>query len=1127
MALLLWPSLVTAVPVTRQQELDQAARLAGDVGTYQYRTDVLQTTHPTLRLENAGRQPETSRMTVDGAVDRANASMEMTIWAPGTGTDGLELKVLDGKAYGRSETDGEWTEIENPSDVFAPGGDPFGFVAAAENVQVPSAIGDPDVPSYTFDINGLKFARTISTQLEAELRRTGELPYGVTLGVARQYVDMKGSGELWINDDGLPIRQTIHLEFPPKKGAVDWVEADITTNFSNWDTRGVDNQLFWAIPRLVDDPSILTKDPLSLFPNFSSLPPISQDVKQFGFTLGTMLLIAALVGFAITHRLIRLTQLYGAIAIAVTLSLVITPWLQSNRATAFSQHQQNRQTTRDRELSDQQKLGELKDDLSGRSFDPLVNPLADLPTGQSVGPTSQSLKPASQSTLSMTERGPTLKPNVQVPPDDFFTGQDSDGDGLNDEVELLKLGTEAGSIDSDGDGISDRTEVVGFSYSGQTWYLNPLSIDTNGDTLMDVAECPALEDINPDDKSLGTPSGTICRDTDGDGTPDVFDFDNDGDGVPDSVDSSPNFTGSLTSNAQDSMNLILNGYATSKSLYVDFEIRPTDANADHLWYTNNVLDWPDNDREGQITRISDTTLSSLENFSGGKTANGDIILTPMLEVEIPAPEGNSSNPSGALPVLSGFDEGTLPDAELGDWLDIVALSNYGITVSQSEDGKLYAYVPLILVEDTVGDTPVAWAGRMYYNTLNNNWGASHKVRMIWLVTAVIDECDPDCENPDTITTKTSIIQTYYEKFHLTGLSVTEHHGMDTAVIAQTDAGSADYENYLWHLSNGLESAFIGAGLVDGERFDIGDIESRFDNDSTTGSQSPQRWGIPKAKLDVSLFSEPDPTLGWNDLVNNQVQGILSANYGTQANTPVNLLFAREETIKSLSLDDSNAISIVGTTLTADLGSQGRQTFASMNWSPYIYDGLGWVSHDLTDYLGHLDTQMNAVIDIADFLGGDQPADAAVAKQGAVTMAKSYYMAHYKGNSDLVQFEDTPTGTDPVDDAALSLPAGVDAEDLILGDMLELLLTLIEDQSSVTIDNALVANNAASGLTESLASVLEGIGKSENGFADAAVGQTSSASSLVKRAYKYLAKIKGTSPKYCRPSAIMGRFQTWN
>jgi hypothetical protein len=75
MALLLWPSLVTAVPVTHGQKLDRAARLAGDVGTYQYRTDVLQTTHPTLRIENAGRQPETSRMTVDGAVNRANASM--------------------------------------------------------------------------------------------------------------------------------------------------------------------------------------------------------------------------------------------------------------------------------------------------------------------------------------------------------------------------------------------------------------------------------------------------------------------------------------------------------------------------------------------------------------------------------------------------------------------------------------------------------------------------------------------------------------------------------------------------------------------------------------------------------------------------------------------------------------------------------------------------------------------------------------------------------------------------------------------------------------------------------------------------------------------------------------------
>ena len=644
---------------------------------------------------------------------------------------------------------------------------------------------------------------------------------------------------------------------------------------------------------------------------------------------------------------------------------------------------------------------------------------------------------------------------------------------------------------------------------------------------MDVAECPALEDINPSDKSLTTPTGSTCRDLDGDGTPDVFDFDNDGDSAPDAVDSSPNSRLDVTRLAQDSVELKLNGYGTGDSLYVDFELRPTDANADHLLYTNNVLDWPDNDREGQVTRVSDTTLSSLENFSGGKTANGDILLTPMLEVEIPAPSINTGNPSGGLPVLSGFDQANLADAALGNWLDVRALANYDINVSQSNNGKLYAFVPLILIEDAVGDTPVAWAGRMYYNTLNLVWGASHKVRLVWLVTAVVDTCELPVDEDydvwcasdklDHWTTTTSIVQTYYEKFHLTGLSVREHYGVETAIVAQTDAASADYENYLWHLSNGLERVFIGSGLVDGRRFDLAEIERRFDKDSGTDALAPERWGIPKPMLDVTVFSAPDPTIGWNDLVNNHVKSILAATYGgAPTGTPqVTLLFAREETLKSTTLDDSDALSVVGTTLTVDLGSLGRQRFASMNWSPYVYDGLSWVSDDPANYLGHLDTQMNKVIDTADLLSGEQPGDAALAKQGAVAMAKSYYMAHYKGTSDLVEFDDTPTGEDTVDDLSLSLPSGQDAEDLILSDMLELLLTLHEDETTVIIDNSVVANNAASGLTATVATVLEDIGKSESGLIEAGISQTSSASSLLKKAYKKLGNVSGTSPKYAK------------
>ncbi len=40
----LWPSLVTAMPLTARQQLERAWRFANDVGSFEYRPEVLQTT---------------------------------------------------------------------------------------------------------------------------------------------------------------------------------------------------------------------------------------------------------------------------------------------------------------------------------------------------------------------------------------------------------------------------------------------------------------------------------------------------------------------------------------------------------------------------------------------------------------------------------------------------------------------------------------------------------------------------------------------------------------------------------------------------------------------------------------------------------------------------------------------------------------------------------------------------------------------------------------------------------------------------------------------------------------------------------------------------------------------------
>jgi hypothetical protein len=823
-ALLLWPTLVTAIPLTPKQEVDSAWRFAGDVGSYQYRTDVIQTTHPTARLENAGRNIKSTRMTVEGAIDQASETMNMTLWMPGAGKDGLQMKIEGGKSYGRVGSGQDWEELDNPTSIFAPGGDPLGFLAATENVkpnpatlsQDDSAAPDITNRSYTFDINGLEFARAIREQLEAEMRRNGELPRGMSLGMVSQYVDMRGHGEIWLGANGLPSRQVIHLEFPPEKGAYDWAEADIVTDFTRWDVEGIESQPSWAISRLVDDPSLLINDPLSLLPSPSSIvPPISEDMKQIGFILAVLGLMTAISIAAISNGMFP--QVYAAVGVAVVFSLIATPVIQAHSRTPYVERQQQQRAEFERQQEQVRLLHEAEAKISGRIFNPLVDPLAGESSAQTMSVTSQSLT-NEIGFGSLPAKNPAQL-NVATCPND------ADCDGLDDDVETLKLGTDPNRADTDGDNISDRAEVEGFIYLGQRWYLNPLSSDSNGDGQIDSIECPELEDVDADG-NIFAPSGSQCGDTDGDGTPDVFDFDDDADGVPDIVDSSPDYVGDLNSNFHDQMSFGLTGYETGKSLLVDFEIRPTDIK--HLWYTNNGLDWPDQDTQGQITRVNDVTFLDVNTGnSSPKADNGDIMLTPLLEVTIPAPPNNSANPSGGLPVLSSFS-GDIASSELSQWLDEEALDTYGITVSQAEIGDpIYAYVPLAIIEDVVGDTPVAWGARMYYNTDNADWGSDHELRVVWMITALVDSCTaPDgvtfddycAENFDNWTTDITVIQTYYEDFALTGLSVQEHHGMEIAVVAQRDADTVDYEDSLWVLVNGLEQSFIRGDLSNGSRF---------------------------------------------------------------------------------------------------------------------------------------------------------------------------------------------------------------------------------------------------------------------------------------------------------------------
>jgi hypothetical protein len=672
------PRTVAADPAGAVREAWERAR---DAGIYAFATDLTQVAYPARTLTGAGRGPDRAELHMEGNVDQPARTLQFRMWQGGGGAlapgSGAEARIEGDRAYLRP-AGGEWKEAENFSGGFAPGNDPLAFLAGIKDVREVMAKEQTNDPSritqrvarFSFQLDGRALAAYMRDQLERQLTENGELPLNVTLDAPGSFREMTGNGELWVDGAGLPLRLTMHLVFPEQVNG-SHLEAEVQTDFSGFPAQTA------AAPAISEDPLAWAGAALSAV----SLPGRAVEAGSAGGALACGLGLTALL---LACR--RSRRLYAAVVIAVIFSMVVVPVMQDQRAAAFFERRAARAPdglglgAPSREAAGEGAAEQVagRDENLAPSWDPHRDPLA-LPSlgdaemqgrgdAETLGRREASPRlsfsassdlpasaaPASAATPSATALNCSQSDTTDSDGDgvndyeecvyDLDPGlPDKDGDGLTDGQELNKLGTDATKPDTDGDMITDTLEVEGFMVGGKHWYLNPNHPDTNNDGLTDSVECPVLVDVaNPTEEDYKN----SC-DSDQDGVPNPFEVDNDGDGVADRVDMSPyesldsqnNRHGQATDatafNSDQPFLLSLAGLQQGWPALVDLQMRPVTPT--HLAYTNNVLDWPSGDIDGQLQHFKGTTFATSDNVDIANPqdeagANGDIRLVPMLEI---------------------------------------------------------------------------------------------------------------------------------------------------------------------------------------------------------------------------------------------------------------------------------------------------------------------------------------------------------------------------------------------------------------------------------------------------------------------------------------------------------------
>lgn len=199
--------------------LEQAQQRAIDVGAYDFTAEAEQTLVPRPLPSMIGRTDEQVNLHIAGEVTLPDhARMQLRVEGAGLDTVPVALVQEGSETYLLKE--GEKIPVQNPAGLIAPAGDYLTYLAAAENVRECESASQRDGESaeltcYAYDVNGLRFAEHVREHLQAELE-SGEqpLPPGVEISPSPLLQRTSGHGKVWLDENGLPVRQELFLSMP-------------------------------------------------------------------------------------------------------------------------------------------------------------------------------------------------------------------------------------------------------------------------------------------------------------------------------------------------------------------------------------------------------------------------------------------------------------------------------------------------------------------------------------------------------------------------------------------------------------------------------------------------------------------------------------------------------------------------------------------------------------------------------------------------------------------------------------------------------------------------------------------------------------------------------------------------